>query len=92
MALLWWLSFCDPTRPKGEQFLGACIVRAASFPEALMVAGLRGCNPGGECEGSLLDRRGEAFVDEPDLNKLMTREECEQLDNRIMQGRKGAMN
>lgn len=23
---VFWMSFCDPTRPKGESFLGACLI------------------------------------------------------------------
>ena len=47
----WWLSFADPTLPKGQQFLGACIVRGTDVAEAAMDAHLRGCNPGGEVRG-----------------------------------------
>jgi hypothetical protein len=45
----WWLSFCDDSRPKGQQFLGACIVGPAdSEMHAHMLACAYDCNPGGE--------------------------------------------
>ena len=47
-----WLSFADPGRPKGTQFLGAVIVEAPSFAAAVGLAHMLGCNPGGECQGA----------------------------------------
>jgi hypothetical protein len=44
----WWLSFCDPHKPEGSQFLGACIVEAPAMELAAPAAWLLGCNPGGE--------------------------------------------
>lgn len=44
----WWLSFADPDRPTGQQFLGACIVRAVDEISAVKVAHALGINPGGE--------------------------------------------
>ena len=51
-APLWWLSFADGKRAKGDTWLGCAIVRAPSFPEACRVAWRMGCNPGGEVQGS----------------------------------------
>ncbi|MBF6416935.1 hypothetical protein [Nocardia cyriacigeorgica] len=53
---LWWLSFVDPdkSRPRHQQvpgaggFLGACIVGAPTFLQAVDRARELGCNPGGE--------------------------------------------
>lgn len=47
----WWLSFADPLRPKGQQFLGVAIVDAIGFIEAVKVTHLLGINPGGEVKG-----------------------------------------
>lgn len=47
----WYLSFCDAERPKGQRFLGACIVTANSMGEAIKEAWLQQCNPGGEVMG-----------------------------------------
>jgi len=43
-----WLSFCDPDRPKGTQFLGALVAEGDDFIEAVRESHLRGVNPGGE--------------------------------------------
>lgn len=50
----YWLSFADPRRPEGQQFLGACVVSSPSMELAPMIAGIHGCNPGGECVVRLL--------------------------------------
>lgn len=46
-----WLSFCDPARPAGEQFLGVAIIAAEDFENAVMRAHELGINPGGEVRG-----------------------------------------
>lgn len=48
---LHWLSFCDPQRPKGKQFLGVVIVWAYGFVDAADKAHRMGINPGGEVAG-----------------------------------------
>lgn len=45
---LWWLSFCDPSRPKGQHFLGVVFVEGSNAYQAMMKAHELGCNPGGE--------------------------------------------
>jgi hypothetical protein len=45
----WYLSFCDPQRPKGTQFLGVCIVRGRGVLTAMQRSHALGLNPGGEC-------------------------------------------
>ena len=47
----WWLSFADPLRPTGQQFLGVVIVDAIGFIEAVRVTHILGVNPGGEVRG-----------------------------------------
>lgn len=44
----WWLSFADPDKPEGEQFLGVTIVEAPTILEAIRTAHRLGANPGGE--------------------------------------------
>ena len=46
-----WLSFADPSRPRGSQFLGVSIVKARTYFEATMRAHALGINPGGEVLG-----------------------------------------
>ncbi len=43
-----WLSFADPHRPKGSQFLGVAIVQGLNADDALANAWTTSCNPGGE--------------------------------------------
>jgi len=55
----WWLSFVDTDRsdppdkqvPGGGGFLGICIVPAGNMGQAAIVAGMLGCNPGGQVSG-----------------------------------------
>lgn len=47
----WWLSFADPNKPAGSQFLGVVLVEASSFEAAFMAVNLAGVNPGGEVRG-----------------------------------------
>lgn len=44
----WWLSFADPSLPKGSHLLGLAIVPAPNAVAAAAVAHALGCNPGGE--------------------------------------------
>lgn len=46
-----WLSFADPTAPKGTQFIGCAIVIADDFETAMRESRRLGCNPGGEAMG-----------------------------------------
>lgn len=73
----WYLSFADPARPKGEQFLGAAIVDGEDLASAITSAWRRGCNPGGEVMGieitSISDRVVESY-----RFRLLTRDEAEQ--------------
>lgn len=49
----WWLSFADPAKPPGEQFLGAMVVdHCRSLVEARLQLTLHGVeSPGGEIKG-----------------------------------------
>lgn len=46
----WWMSFCDPNKPKGQQFIGVCVVKAPGFMHATQKAWDLGINPGGEIQ------------------------------------------
>jgi hypothetical protein len=71
----WWLSFADPERPAGQQFLGVAIVEAPDFIYAARLAKTVGCNPGGEVRG------WEVPQEAPELpmNRLLSRQEMEDL-------------
>ena len=85
----WWLSFCDPERPEGKQFLGVAIVTAEveDVFDALTYAGEReiglairrthdlGINPGGEVSGILIPP--EHVPDERYRDRLLDRAELE---------------
>lgn len=70
----WWLSFCDPDKPKGTQFLGCIVIRAHGFTDALMKCNVLGINPGGEVKGTAIPDTEEVkarLVPEV-LNKLLS--------------------
>jgi hypothetical protein len=76
-----WLSFCDPDKPAGSQFLGVAIVRAgALFIHAPMKARFLGINPGGEVRGYVVDERGAAAIPPRYWNRLLTRDEITTLE------------
>lgn len=50
--MLHWLSFADPKRPSGEQFLGVAIIEAPDFLTAVLLSHSLGANPGGEVMGA----------------------------------------
>lgn len=78
----WWLSFADGTREVGTQFLGACIVDAEDFFDAVRASHRHKINPGGEVQGFEIPKGA------PDLskwkNRLMSRAECEEMDAELM--------
>lgn len=76
-----WLSFCDPNKPEGERFLGVSVVEADNLPDAMGVAWLTGCNPGGEIQGFLMDK--VVRVPNECLHRLLSRDEAMALDNWI---------
>ena len=78
-----WLSFCDPAVPVGQRFLGACLVEADSFPEAVENAHKFKCNPGGEVVGCEVSSEYEHNIHKVTINKLLTRKEVEETDNRL---------
>lgn len=73
----YWLSFADPARPKGTQFLGVVILRGESFGDAFLRSHLLGLNPGGEIVGVEIpaDRVPPARY----RMRLLSREEAESL-------------
>jgi hypothetical protein len=54
-GMRYWMSFCDNAKPKGEQFLGTCIVHAHDEVEATRLAWARGMNPGAEIMFMVID-------------------------------------
>jgi hypothetical protein len=76
--LAWWyMSFADSSRPKGQQWLGACIVEGYGLATATRRSWELGVNPGGGVlAGPIPPEAVEKFKDH--FNKLYrTREELE---------------
>lgn len=87
---LFWLSFVDPDRPKGTQFLGACIVRGVctgiatiDMDVAIRAAWTLGCNPGGAVQATPIPEAAEEHIDPKWIGRLLSREECEALDHEM---------
>lgn len=76
-TVLWWLSFADSSRPKGEQFLGVVIVRGFDMMQAVLVASRLGLNPGGGIRGFQIP---EDYAAEKWHGRLLTREDCQALE------------
>lgn len=76
---LWWLSFCDAKRPKGSQFLGACLTPGETMIDAVKSAHALACNPGGEVIGQKVPHELEPHVGMKWRGRVLTRQECAQL-------------
>lgn len=74
---LYMLSFCDPTRPPGTQYLGGAVVAARGPTIALTIATLFGANPGGEVQ--MAGPLPFGCIADGYLNRLLTREEVESI-------------
>lgn len=70
----WWLSFADPNRPRGTQFLGVIVIEAAGFIDAVDKTHAANINPGGEVRGEPVEVHD---IPEQYRNRLLTREETE---------------
>lgn len=81
-AKWWYISFADGSLPEGEQFLGACFVKAQGEMTAVGVTHLLNINPGGEVMivGPMYD---DQVPPEQPRWRLMQREEIDAVDNMI---------
>ncbi|MES2729987.1 MAG: hypothetical protein V4621_07855 [Pseudomonadota bacterium] len=52
---LWWLSFADGDKPKGDTFLGVVILEAYGMGDAINRSISKNINPGGEVMAFLID-------------------------------------
>lgn len=78
---MYWLSFADPDLPAGAQFLGALIVEADSFIEAVQTSHRIGQNPGGEVKGVPVPP-GRA-IPEAFVGRLLSKDDVCELDRLI---------
>ncbi len=79
---LWWLSFCDASKPAGSQFLGLVLVRGVDMVQAVKVAHVLGINPGGQVKGIECDPQVMArlsFSLEDFANRILDRREAQTL-------------
>lgn len=76
---LFWLSFCDVTRPEGQRFVGVSVVEGKDFLDACKAAHRLGCNPGGEISGGALPDESVKIVAATDRNRLLVHAEAMRL-------------
>ena len=81
---LWWLSFCDETRPEGSRFLGACMVHADGLVGAVQEAHRLGINPVGDVQAVEAEPERAAMVPASYVGRLMDRAECEAFDAEML--------
>jgi hypothetical protein len=73
----YWLSFVDDDRPKGNRFLGGCLVQARSPQDAILEAWQQHCNPGGEVAMIEITPPYEVNVAKFQINRLYSKGEIE---------------
>jgi len=80
----YWLSFCDPDKPAGEQFLGVAIVEAEpgstdreTVARAIRRAWALNINPGGEVMTTCLPDDSLHLIPATARNRLLSKEEAE---------------
>ena len=73
-----YMSFVDDRRPKGDQFIGGCFVRARGVTQAIIVSKRHGCNPGGAVMS--YDVGGGPPVPVHAMNRLLSKQELVDLD------------
>lgn len=73
----WWLSFADPNKEPGEQFLGVIITLAGGIGEATQKLWDMGINPGGEVKAYPYPEDEEPPPEEY-RNKLLSRDQLEE--------------
>lgn len=78
-----WMSFCDPTRSKGEHFLGALIIRADEIEQALHRSWMLELNPGGEVMSyEIPEEYHERIPPEWVETRLITKSECDEFERK----------
>lgn len=81
---LWWLSFADPNRSRGDEFVGVAIIEAVDFSSAIKAAWTLGCNPGGEVQGTQVDpKQARRLTFELPAGRLLQPDEARELAERV---------
>lgn len=84
--MFFYMSFCDPYLPKGTRFLGAVIVSASDFIDAVIKTKTLGINPGGEIQS--VEFPDNSGVPEEFIDRLLSREDIMRFD-RVMAEKRG---
>ena len=74
-APLWMMSFCDPDRPAGTQYLGGAVIQAPTLAAAITRSHVLKVNPGGEV--ATAGPLPAAWIGPEWRDRLLTREEVE---------------
>jgi hypothetical protein len=82
--MTFWVSFCDPDKPQGQKFLGACLVEGDTLVEAIEEARRLGINPGGEALGVVGDPETVKIIPDHWKNRLLTKAECDKMDKEVL--------
>lgn len=67
-----WMSFCDPRKPAGSQFLGVIITRAPGIAHAIQRTHALGINPGGHVMSYVTD---DDDIRPQDFDRLLVKDE-----------------
>lgn len=73
---LWWLSFADANRPKGRQFLGACVVWGFDLKDAIVRSHMAKCNPGGAIISGELPEESVRRMPKDRIDTLFSKQEA----------------
>lgn len=75
----WWLSFVDPARAPGTQFLGAVALEVPNNVDPIVHAHAVGVNPGGEVAFVFMEPERVAAIPHNMRNRLLTKEEAKSI-------------
>ena len=78
----WWLSFCDPEKPEGSQFLGVSVVQGYNIIDVVDTSWKLGCNPGGEV---LCIETDISDIPEDKRNMFLTLASLKELNIKLLQ-------
>jgi hypothetical protein len=78
----WWMSFCDPKKPKGSKFLGGLLIEARDHHDMMHRSWSLKLNPGGEVRFFEVPKEYEERITSDITYRLLSREECEAFERK----------